>query len=120
MRGALYVSSAGIIITAGAVLAANPLSTAPNAHDFDQLRSIYAHLDNTTTVAAASGQAASGADAGDNDEPKNWGQLVKQSKNGRSSTYERFNKDGSQTITHVYWTLEAAEGCRSCDHRFDH
>ncbi|MBA3403963.1 MAG: hypothetical protein H0U13_04620 [Gemmatimonadaceae bacterium] len=100
--------------------AGSTLSTAPNAHDFEQLRSIYEHLDNTTTVAAASAQATSGADAGDNDDPKNWGQLVKQSKNGRSSTYERFNKDGSQTITHVYWTLEAAETCRSCDHRFDH
>ncbi len=100
--------------------AGSTLSTAPNAHDFEQLRSIYAHLDSTTTVAAVSAQAASGADTGDNDDPKNWGQLVKQSKNGRSSTYERFNKDGSQTITHVYWTLEAAEICRSCDHRYDH
>ncbi|MEN3338122.1 MAG: hypothetical protein V7647_1798 [Acidobacteriota bacterium] len=100
--------------------AGSSVSTKPNAHDFQELNIIYQHLDTTTTVAAMAAMTASRVDAGDNEDAKNWGQLVSQSRNGRSSTYERFEQDGSQTLTHVYWTLEAAETCRGCDHRFDH
>lgn len=98
-------------------------STTPNAHDFEQLNTIYGHLDNTTTVAASSGTAAArpgASSAGDiTDDPRSWGQLIRQSANGRSSIYERHNPDGSKTLTHVYWTQEAASNCRSCDHRFE-
>lgn len=94
------------------------LSTKPNLHDFDQLNIIYAHLDSITTLAAVSAAAASAAES--TDDPKNWGQLKHQSSNGRSSTYEKHNADGSQTIIHVYWTIEAAVNCPSCDHRYDH
>ncbi|MEO7406571.1 MAG: hypothetical protein ABIZ92_06125 [Vicinamibacterales bacterium] len=96
------------------------MSTEPNAHDFDQLRIIYSHPDNTTTVASMGSMTAlSKNDDDDDDTGKNWGQLVKQSKNGRSSTYHRFNKDSSETLTHVLWTLEAAAMCPGCDHRFE-
>lgn len=54
------------------------------------------------------------------DDPNSWGELMRQSENGRSSTYERVNSDGSQTITEVFWTIEAAERCPGCDHRYDH
>ena len=97
--------------------AGSTLSTKPNQHDFDELNTIYSHLDTTTTLASSTA-AAAGADVDDND-PNSWGQLVSQSRNGRSSTYERANRDGSFTLTHVYWTLEAAQNCPSCDHRFD-
>jgi hypothetical protein len=92
-------------------------STKPNQHDFDELNEIYSHLDSMTTLASSTA-ASAGADVDDND-PNSWGQLVSQSRNGRSSTYERANRDASFTITHVFWTLEAAENCPSCDHRFD-
>ena len=98
--------------------AGSTLSTKPNQHDFDELNIIYAHLDSTTTVASKTSPAASASDG--DDDPKNWGQLVSQSGNGRSSTYERYNPDGSKTVTHVYWTIEAAANCPSCDHRYDH
>jgi len=97
--------------------AGSKLSTKPNAHDFEELNIIYAHLDSTTTVAATTSPAASPSEV--SEDPNSWGQLVSQSKNGRSSTYEHFERDGSKTVTHVYWTLEAAENCPSCDHRFD-
>jgi hypothetical protein len=97
--------------------ATSTASTTPNYHDFEELASIYSHLDSTTTVALAPSSAASGVDI--TDDPNSWGQLMSQSANGRSSTYERFNHDGSKTVTHVYWTLEAAENCPGCDHRFD-
>jgi hypothetical protein len=44
---------------------------------------------------------------------------VSQSANGRSSTYERFERDGSKTVTHVFWTVDASANCPACDHRFD-
>jgi hypothetical protein len=94
------------------------LSTGPNEHDFYQLNTIYAHFDSTTTVAAMTALAASASEV--TNDPNSWGQLMSQSANGRSSAYERFHADGSQTITHVYWTIEAAANCPACDHRHDH
>ena len=104
--------------------ATSTLSTKPNQHDFDELNLIYAHLDSTSTVAmiaaqvAAFSQGAAAAGRDISDDPQSWGQLVRQSANGRSSHYERENGDGSRNVTHVYWTLEVAERCVSCDHRF--
>lgn len=99
--------------------AGSTLSTKPNQHDFDVLKSIYAHLDSTTTVASFGGilEAAASADADVSDDPNSWGALVKQSANGRASVYERYNLNGSKTLTHVFWTIEAANRCKSCDHR---
>ncbi len=95
----------------------SPDSTGPNQHDFDQLETIYAHTDTTTTVAARAALAASTSDV--TDDPISWGHRIRQSANGRHSHYERLNGDGSKTLTHVYWTLEAAANCPSCDHRYD-
>jgi hypothetical protein len=97
--------------------AGSTLSTKPNAHDFEELNIIYQHLDTFTTVAARATAPASAASEVD-DNPNSWGQLVSQSANGRSSTYEAFEKNGSKTVTHVFWTREAAAACPSCDHRF--
>jgi hypothetical protein len=102
--------------------AGSTASTKPNQHDFDELNTIYAHLDSTTTVAASTAKTngASNGAADITDDPNSWGMFVSQSGNGRSSIYERENWDGSKTVTHVYWTLEAAERCPGCDHRYDH
>ena len=97
--------------------AGSTLSTKPNRHDFDELNIIYAHLDSTTTVAAQVALTAAASEL--SEDPNSWGQLVSQSKSGRSSTYERFERDASKTVTHVYWTMEATVSCPSCDHRFD-
>lgn len=97
--------------------AGSTISTKPNAHDFDMLKSIYSHLDSTTTVAAFGDVMSSSVEGDVSDDPNSWGSLVRQSANGRSSEYERHNLNGSKTITHVFWTLEAAARCKSCDHR---
>lgn len=103
--------------------AGSSLSTTPNQHDFDELNLIYGHLDSTSTVAAlaaaTAAQGVAGAE-GNDDDPANWGQLVRQSPEGRSSHYERYNADGTRVATHVFWTIEAASRCVSCDHRYDH
>lgn len=95
--------------------AGSTLSTTPNAHDFQELNIIYAHLDSTTTVAAKTNPSAAASEV--SNDPNSWGQLVSQSRNGRSSTYERIENDGSKTLTYVIWTIETAEKCPSCDHR---
>lgn len=101
--------------------AESTLSTAPNTHDFEQLGTIYTHTDTTNTVAPSTASTAAGAAIPGlpvADDPKSWGQLVRQSPNGRSSYYETSNKGGIKILTHVTWTEEAAARCRSCDHRF--
>ncbi len=96
--------------------ATSTLSTRPNAHDFDELNIIYAHLDSTTTVASIAASVTGAAEV--TDDAQSWGHLVSQSANGRSSVYERYHADGSKTVTHVYWTIEAAADCMGCDHRY--
>lgn len=92
------------------------LSTHPNTHDYNELVTIYSHLDSTSTIKGAT-VASPGSEVTEKSET--WGQLMRQSKDGRSSEYARLNFDGSETHTHVYWTLEAAERCHDCDHRYD-
>ena len=99
--------------------AGSTLSTKPNAHDFDELNLIYAHLDSTTTLAASATQP-SASNGVHHDDPKSWGIHRSQSANGRSSIYEMDHGNGNKTITHVLWTRETAARCPSCDHRYDH
>lgn len=77
----------------------------PNAHDWEQLESIYSHLDTTTTVGSstlpstmppAMGQIAF-------DTPAQWGRVVRSSANGRVQTYELDFGRGHRVITHVFW-----------------
>jgi hypothetical protein len=95
--------------------AGSTLSISPNKHDFEELSTIYAHLDSTTTVAAMSASSAMNSEV--TEDPVSWGVLMRQSANGRSSVYENYNRDGLRTLTHVYWTEETASACPSCDHR---
>ena len=97
--------------------AGSTASTHPNQHDYDQLLSIYAHLDSTNTATSSASKSAGQSEV--TDDPNSWGHMVSQSANGRSSTYERYNSDNSKTITHVTWTEEAASRGNS-DHRYDH
>jgi hypothetical protein len=90
----------------------------PNQHDYQQLETIYSHLDSSNTIAGLF--VSSNSFDEDPDDPKNWGQLVRQSANGRSSVYEQINFDGTRTLRHVFWTRDAAERCPGCDHRYGH
>ena len=68
---------------------------APNQHDFDQLVTIYAHLDSSTTI--ATGLAGNGS-----------AKPVRVDRNDRivNSIITEHFRDGSQRITHVFWALE--------------
>lgn len=73
----------------------------PNAHDYEQLETIYAHLDFTTTV----GQTLpnSGNANVNLDEPTEWGRAVRRSGDGRNSLYERDLGWGHKVFTFVIW-----------------
>lgn len=71
-----------------------PSNEHPNAHDYQQLETIYAHLDSTSTVGATvtSGTPLNGAD---------WGREVSSSRGG--STFVRSDRHGNALVTFVIW-----------------
>jgi hypothetical protein len=81
-----------------------PSNEHPNDHDFEQIATIYSHLDTTTTVAAALPNSAPAAMTQIGlDGPAQWGRLVSSTRNGRSQTYELDFGHGHKVITHVFW-----------------
>jgi len=69
----------------------------PNQHDYDQLESIYAHLDSSTTVASMPPGFANA----DTHAVANWGEKV--SDNGKSALYVRDFGEGFKIFTFVIW-----------------
>lgn len=72
----------------------------PNAHDYDQLETIYAHLDTTTTVGASAPSKGNNADAED---PAAWGKEIRQDSHGHSSVFEKDLGNGHKVFTFVIW-----------------
>jgi len=72
----------------------------PNAHDYEMLESIYAHLDGSNTAGATLRQGAT-ADITD---IKDMGREIRRS--ARSSVYERDLGKNQKVVTHVFWTEE--------------
>jgi hypothetical protein len=76
----------------------------PDAHDFDQLNTIYGHLDSTTTVAFRGNAAGAFGDPGDS--PREWGRAIHFDGRGRPDMFQRVDGPGIMTLTHVFWALE--------------
>ncbi len=72
----------------------------PNSHDYDQLVSIYSHLDSTTTLASAT--TTKGGPSG-NAAPAAWGRLVAVTNAGHGATYLLDLGAGNLVLTHVLW-----------------
>lgn len=72
----------------------------PNTHDYDQLVSIYTHLDATTTVGAAVPASAAG---GVGNSEASWGTLIDGSRARGASTYVKDLGNGEKALTHVIW-----------------
>lgn len=93
---------------AGGFSATDPSNEHPNAHDFEQIETIYAHLDSTTTV----GQTTSGpgkragANGVDGQEVAEWGKSIRTSSDGRSSLFEKDLGRGNKVFTFVIWANE--------------
>ncbi len=77
----------------------------PNAHDYDQLETIYAHLDSTTTVGSSTASAKHPPAMGmiDFDNPGQWGREVKGSRQSGHSVFELDFGGGHRVFTFVVW-----------------
>ena len=88
----------------------------PNQHDYDQLVTIYSHLDSTTTVASSISQSPSRgnskpaahntptvADDIDTSNPAEWGMMARSMHGGRVEVYERNLGAKKKLITFVVW-----------------
>lgn len=83
----------------------------PNAHDYQQLQSIYSHLDSTTTVGTATLPRTMPPAMGqiDFDNPGQWGRLVASTRNGRVQVFELDFGGGNRVVTHVFWADPQAD-----------
>ena len=75
----------------------------PNQHDFEQLESIYAHLDGGTTVGQSTNTMPPAMADINLDGLRQWGKPVKTSPNGRTSVYEHDFGAGHKVTTFVIW-----------------
>jgi hypothetical protein len=89
-----------------------PSNEHPNQHDYDELDIIYAHLDGTTTVGAATLPKTMPPAMGqiDFDTPNQWGQLKRSLANGRVQEFELDFANGHKVLTRVFWADPAADG----------
>jgi len=76
-----------------------PRNEHPNGHDYDQLITIYGHRDSTSTVGSFTAVTPQDKE----NEPENWGQLVRSSRNGRVQIYDLDLGNGRRVVTHVFW-----------------
>ena len=72
----------------------------PNQHDYDELVTIYTHLDSTTTVGQALPQG-SAPQVGN--EASSWGTRVEGARAAGHSTYVRDFGNGNKVVTFVTW-----------------
>ena len=95
----------------------DPPYWSPNGHDFDQLASIYEHLDTYDTVAgpdegsggacnAPPGKGCNKSGVPNSNRDIGWG--VSLGRRGHSESFMRIDPDGTRHITHVLWVEDAA------------
>jgi hypothetical protein len=89
----------------GGASASDPSNLYPNQHDYDQLETIYTHLDNRTTVssAGAAGTLPPAANQGNLNSRAEWGRKIHESPNGQLALYERDFDNGKRVFTFVIW-----------------
>ena len=74
----------------------------PNAHDYEQLEAMYAHLDGTTTLGSTVFPKGNGAEV-NLDEASNWGKSLKKDSKGKDSLFGRDLGNGNKVFTFVIW-----------------
>ena len=93
----------------------------PNAHDYDQLATIYGHGDSYATASATaatnfgirsfgksgnSGRSAAGSDNDPGDSEAEWGVSIHRDSRGRPDVFVKNLGGGNRKITHVFWAPE--------------
>ena len=76
-----------------------PSNEHPNQHDYDQLVTIYSHLDSTTTV----GQTVNRFPAASQIDRGQFGHLIRSTNGGRTELYVLDFGGGQRIFTHVIW-----------------
>jgi hypothetical protein len=91
-----------------------PSNEHPNQHDFDQIATIYSHLDSTTTIKLLT-RAIRAMPPAMNDIDfeglRQWGRVIGGAKSGDGhliSIHELDFGNGNRVITHVFWAQEGA------------
>jgi hypothetical protein len=74
----------------------------PDAHDYQQLLSIYNHLESASSAMLSGGRGAAPARAGDT--PAEWGRAIHFTADGRPDVFET-QENGMRKITHVLWAI---------------
>lgn len=85
----------------GGVSSNDPSNEHPNQHDYQQLNTIYQHLDSTTTVGQTTNQGAPAA--GGQLDRDQFGQLVRSTNGGRTQLFVLELGNGQRVFTHVIW-----------------
>src|SRR5687768_11558516 len=75
----------------------------PNSHDYQQLQTIYAHLDSFNSFNAPAAAMPPGFANADVHAQENWGTKVRESADGRAALYVRDFGKGNQIFTFVFW-----------------
>lgn len=73
----------------------------PNAHDYEMLETIYAHLDSTNT-SSGSASPSNGRQV-DHDDPSSWGRSIRTTSDGKGALYMKDFGNGEKVFTFVYW-----------------
>lgn len=83
----------------------------PDAHDYEQLLSIYNHMEAGMSINGSASAAA--GEPGDT--PADWGRPVHFDSQGRPDVFVQEQGQGQKKITHVFWAI--GEGPRNVRHR---
>ncbi|OGZ98590.1 MAG: hypothetical protein A3C07_04005 [Candidatus Sungbacteria bacterium RIFCSPHIGHO2_02_FULL_47_11] len=78
-----------------------PSNEHPNAHDYEQLETIYSHLDTITTVGQTVARRGNHDDA---DGVAEFGKALRKDGKGKTSLYVRDLGKGEKVLTFVFWT----------------
>jgi hypothetical protein len=91
----------------------NPLGNEhPDAHDYEELLTIYNHLESGAALPSGGGRGNSGLASGDT--PSEWGQAVHFDRQGRPDYFVQDLGGGNRKVTHVLWAV--GEGPRNIRH----
>lgn len=80
-----------------------PSNEHPNAHDYEELETIYSHLDSTSTFRRTPIVAPAGFTNADVQAQANWGEKIEGSADGHSDLYVRDFGKGLKIFTFVFW-----------------
>jgi hypothetical protein len=75
----------------------------PNAHDYEELESLYGHTDGGAAIAPESPRGNGDGAGVDLDDPSAWGRLMRTKRGGKGQTFERDLGNGQKVFTFVIW-----------------